>query len=128
MTTFNRRLMIILPLIILLFVLLNSRCKINLNARRKFLVTIVDYRWNPIANLSVQIETKRQGDHEYYTDNQGTVEFTLENSSSNDEYISISINGITEKILPNSNGLTIRLDMINRDTGEMYHDDYDNFN
>ncbi len=93
-----------------------------MNNKRKLLIKIVDYRWNPIANIPVRFKTLEQSGQEYYTNNQGQVIFYLDNNHNNTESIQISAGEINENILPTDEEVTIRLNMINQNTNEMYDD------
>jgi len=93
-----------------------------LNNKRKLLIKIVDYRWNPIANIPVRFETLEQSDQEYYTNNQGQVIFYLDKNHNNTEFIQISADEINEKILLTDEEVTIRLNKINQNTSEIYDD------
>jgi hypothetical protein len=123
MMLFNRRILIAFLLTLIVFFLISILYKISLHNKRKLLTTIVDYRWNPITNISVRFKTKEELYEEYQTNNQGQVIFHLENNLNNTEYIQISVGEIDEKILPIEEEVTIRLNMINQNTGEMYDDE-----
>ena len=97
--------------------------KISLNNESKLLVTIVDYRWNPVANISVRFETIERSSQEYFTNNQGQVKFYLEKNFNDTEYVQISVGEVNENILSIDKKVTIRLNTINQNTGEMYDDE-----
>ena len=97
--------------------------KISLNKQRKLLITIVDYRWNPLVNIPVQFKTIDDYYKEFYTNNQGQVLFYVGNNLNNTNCIQILAEGINEKITLIDKEVTIRLSMINRNTGELYDDD-----
>lgn len=123
MILFNRRIVIFFLTIITSILLISILYEILLNNKRKLLITIVDYRWNPIPNISVRSETINQTQQEDFTNHQGQVRFYLDNNLNNTEYIQISVGEIVEKILPMEEEVTIRLNMINQNTGEMYDDE-----
>ncbi len=75
MIIFNRRIIINFLIIITSILLISILYEISLNNKRKLLIKIVDYRWNPIANIPVRFKTLEQSDQEYYTNNQGQVKF-----------------------------------------------------
>ncbi|UJR27647.1 hypothetical protein I4U23_008928 [Adineta vaga] len=85
-----------------------------------FLVTIVDYRWNLLANISVQFYSSEQYYQESYTNKYGQVKFYVNAAICNRKYIQISVGDITEYILSTDHEITIRIHTINQDTGEMY--------
>jgi len=111
-------------IMIVLFLLISILYKISLNNKKKFLITIVDYRWNPIKNIAVRFETTDKSYEEYYTNNHGQIRFYLENNLNNTEYIQISTGEINEKILFLYEDVTIRINTINQNTGEIYDDDF----
>ncbi|CAF4383765.1 unnamed protein product, partial [Adineta steineri] len=88
----------------------------------KLLITIVDYRWNPLVNIPVQFETIDEYYEEYYTNKQGQILFYVNNNLNDTELIHILVGGINEKISLMDNEVTVRLSMINRNTGESYDD------
>jgi len=120
MVIFNRRTIITFVFIIILFLLISILYKISLNTKKKFLITIVDYRWNPIGNLSVRFEIIGKSSQEYYTNNHGQIIFYLEN---NTKYIQILTGDINENISLIDNDITIRINTINQNTGENYDDE-----
>jgi hypothetical protein len=95
----------------------------SLNNKRKLLITIVDYRWNPVANISVRFETTEPSSQEYFTNNQGQVKLYLEQNFNDTEYVQITVGEVNENIRPIDKEVTIRLNMINQNTGEMYDDE-----
>ncbi|CAF1534695.1 unnamed protein product, partial [Adineta steineri] len=97
--------------------------EISLNKQNKLLITIVDYRWNPLVNIPVQFKTIDDHYQEFYTNNQGQVLFYVDNNLNNTNSIQILADGINEKISSMDKEVTIRLSMINRNTGELYDDD-----
>ncbi|CAF1084693.1 unnamed protein product [Adineta steineri] len=97
--------------------------EISLNKQNKLLITIVDYRWNPLVNIPVQFKTIDDYYQEFYTNNQGQVLFYVDNNLNNTNSIQILADGINEKISLMDKEVTIRLSMINRNTGELYDDD-----
>jgi hypothetical protein len=107
-------------LIIILFLLIHILYKISLNNKKKFLITIVDYRWKPIGNLSIRFQTIGESYQEYYTNNHGQISFYLDN---NTEYIQISTGDINENISLIDDDITIRINTINQNTGENYDDE-----
>ncbi|CAF2847932.1 unnamed protein product [Rotaria sp. Silwood2] len=123
MTIRIRRIIVIFPAAIVLFLLISILYQIVTNNKRKFLITIVDYRWNPIANISVIIETAEKPYQEFYTNEHGQLIIHLQNNRNNTEYIQILVNDINEKILPIDEEITIRLNMINQNTSEIYDDE-----
>jgi hypothetical protein len=120
MVIFNRRTIITFVLIIILFLLIHILYKISLNNKKKFLITIVDYRWKPIGNLSIRFQTIGESYQEYYTNNHGQISFYLDN---NTEYIQISTGDINENISLIDDDITIRINTINQNTGENYDDE-----
>ncbi|CAF1104838.1 unnamed protein product [Rotaria sordida] len=123
MTIRIRRIIVIFIVIVILFLLISILYQITSNNKRKFLITIVDYRWNPIANLSIRMELEGKLYQEMYTNNYGQVIVFLKNNLNNTEYLEILFDDIHEKILPIHEEITIRLNMINQNTGEMYDDE-----
>ncbi|CAF0822962.1 unnamed protein product [Rotaria sordida] len=121
MTIRIRRIIVIF--IVILFLLISILYQITSNNKRKFLITIVDYRWNPIANLSIRMELEGKLYQEMCTNNYGQVIVFLKNNLNNTEYLEILVDDIHEKILPIHEEITIRLNMINQNTGEMYDDE-----
>ncbi|CAF1100504.1 unnamed protein product [Adineta steineri] len=119
----NQQIIIILFIIISLIVFICTLYEISLNNQRKLLITIVDYRWNPLVNVPVQFETTDEYYEEYYTDKQGQILFYANNNLNDTELIHILVGGINEKISLMDKEVTVRLSMINRDTGESYNDD-----
>ncbi|CAF0766461.1 unnamed protein product [Adineta ricciae] len=88
--------------------------------RRTFLVTIVDYRWNPLANVSVQLNTADDYHAESYTNKYGQTIFYINKNICNNESIQISVADISESVLAADQEIVMRVNTINRDTGEMY--------
>ncbi|CAF0801942.1 unnamed protein product [Adineta ricciae] len=88
--------------------------------RRTFLVTIVDYRWNALANVSVQLNTADDYHAESYTNKYGQTMFYINTNIRNNDSIQIAVADISENVLPVDKEIVIRLDTINRDTDETY--------
>ncbi|CAF1200588.1 unnamed protein product [Adineta steineri] len=119
----NQQIIIILLIIISLTVFICTLHEISLNNQRKLLITIVDYRWNPLVNIPVQFETIDEYYEEYYTNKQGQILFYANENLNDTELIHILVGGINEKISLLDKEVTVRLSTINRDTGESYDDD-----
>ncbi|CAF0927405.1 unnamed protein product [Adineta steineri] len=119
----NRQIIISFLTSISLIVFIRILHEISLNKQNKLLITIVDYRWNPLANIPVQFKTIDDYYQEFYTNNQGQVLFYIDNNLNNTNSIQILADGINEKISLMDKEVTIRLSMINRNTGELYDDD-----
>ncbi|CAF4298865.1 unnamed protein product [Adineta steineri] len=119
----NQQIIIIFLIITSLIVFIYTLYEISLNNQRKLLITIVDYRWNPLVNIPVQFETIDEYYQEYYTDKQGQILFYANNNLNDTELIHILVGGINEKISLLDKEVTVRLSTINRDTGESYDDD-----
>ncbi|CAF1140608.1 unnamed protein product [Adineta steineri] len=119
----NQQIIIILLIIISLIVFICTLYEISLNNQRKLLITIVDYRWNPLVNMPVQFETTDEYYEEYYTNKQGQILFYVNDNLNDTELIHILVSGINEKISLLDKEVTVRLSTINRDTGESYDDD-----
>ncbi|CAF3365078.1 unnamed protein product [Rotaria sp. Silwood1] len=107
----------------ILFLSISILYQIISNKKRKFLITIVDYRWNPIANISIQIKSAGKPYQEFYTNNNGQVIIYLKNNLNHPEYLQILVDDIHEKISLIDEEITIRLNMINQNTGEIYDDE-----
>ncbi|CAF3373434.1 unnamed protein product [Rotaria socialis] len=129
MISISRRLITTLTLFIILLLLIITVCRIPLKHNsRKFLITVVDYRRNPISNMSVRITAAEYHDQESYTNKLGQAMFYLENDLSNMDYLYLTVDDINEKFLLVNEQLTIRLKNINQDTGEPYDEEMFKFN
>lgn len=107
------------------FVTVLHRMRTNTSSAQ-LLVTVVDYRWNSLANLSVRLETTYQHWHELYTNERGQVEFNLTSAVWDGRYVQISAGGASELILPTDGEIVFRVDTINHNTGEEYDDEFSN--
>ncbi|CAF1112243.1 unnamed protein product [Rotaria magnacalcarata] len=129
MISISRRVIITLILFTILLLLIIIVCRITLkHNKRKFLLTVVDYRRNPISNVSVRITVPEYHDQESYTNKLGQAMFYLENDLSNMDYLHLTGDDINEKFLLVNEQLTIRLKNINQDTGEPYNEEMFKFN
>lgn len=123
MTFFNRRLKIIFISSITLFMVISFLYSITSKREIKFLITLVDYQWNPIVNTSVQFEIQENYYQRKKTNSQGQVIIYLDKKFDRNDYMYIIINDYREKILVIHEHVTVRFNMINQNTSELYDDE-----
>ena len=115
----HRQIFIIAPLIVIAFLVVLLLYGLSLPRTRTICITLVDYRWNPIANVSVRWATSLA---EYVTDDHGQIVVDVQERAHRVESIQILADGIPDEVLSTLEDVTVRLDTINRDTGEPYDD------
>lgn len=115
----HRQILIIAPLLVIAFLVVLLLYGLSLPRTRSICITLVDYRWNPIANVSVRWATSLA---EYVTDDHGQIIVDVNEYPNRIESIQILADGVPDEVLPTLEDVTVRLDTINRDTGELYDD------
>ena len=118
----HRQILIIATLTVIAFLVILLLYGLSFPRTRTIRITLVDYRWNPIANVSVRWATSLA---EYVTDDHGQiiVDVVVQERPSRIESIQVLADGIPDQVLPPAlDDVTVRLDTINRDTGELYDD------
>jgi hypothetical protein len=115
----HRQILIIAPLIAIAFLVVFLLYGFSFPRTRTICITLVDYRWNPIANVSVRWATSLE---EYVTDDQGQIIVDVQERANRIESMQVLADGIQDEVLSTLEDVTVRLDTINQNTGELYDD------
>ena len=111
MSKFRRCTLISCWTLFIFFLIIYMLDRISRDEQRQIFLTIIDYRWNPIVNLTIQLNKHEQ------------IQFEFEKNFNRTDWIDqIKSQLNDENLLALDEHVIVRINTINRDTREIYDD------